>query len=670
MSNQTFQKDKLRKGVADGINEIFGRIQRGESTTAIVLPPRYGKSNLMRAFAIEAIETNFAGAVVCLVPWIFLGDQLNDPKIVEKMEVQHGMAYALKPASNINFDVLTGGKIHARFYSDKPQRHWFVMTMGQAKQDATKRILTGAASYFKNIGKPLVVFIDESHQTAETPEGWGGLANELVSAGAHLVLVTGTPERSDNIGLFGFRTEEVDRQESDRWIPGSVKDGQRSYEHRVGEKARYRVVPDVFVSLNQAWIEEIIAKIDSRRFIYNLNDRSVEDMSESDARLALAKGLKDPEVVRVAARSLLDELRNRRSDPNGRDTAAIVFVGSDEKLTNDDQSDRSDYYCKQAKRIIEEEWHKYFTYDPDIKIATMGEDNGERARKIIKRFAGSDSESGVGDIIIVKQMGGVGLDAPRLKVALDLSTVRTKASTTQRWLRVATLWDGTSYGTLILPNDPVTSNLYNEIITDAGGGQCQYENESIIDTKFVEVREWEDTDQEENQISDARRAGSVAMDGRTVDVEEDIELDNFLELARKKGNTSWILTLTRRQQADIMAITLLMKESEPKITLMKESEPKITLFDANQQIDARMGKINEMCKSLTNLHANYGDDQKKWIDSYKKLMKFMKNHARIHGDLKQCRDIDKLNVAIEYLQQVKNGTLQISTNARTFVASL
>src|SRR5258707_1244612 len=65
----------------------------------------------------------------------------------------------------------------------------------------------------------------------------------------------------------------------------------------------------------------------------------------------------------------------------------------------------------------------------DVVIATSAADGKE----VIERFAG-----GHGDVLIVKQMAGMGLDLPWVKVGLDLSATRTYAALIQRMFRPAT----------------------------------------------------------------------------------------------------------------------------------------------------------------------------------------------------------------------------------------
>ena len=81
--------------------------------------------------------------------------------------------------------------------------------------------------------------------------------------------------------------------------------------------------------------------------------------------------------------------------------------------------------------------------------------------------------------MIVKQMGGVGLDVDRLKVCLDLSNIRTQTSFIQRLTRICTIWDRSKVtgnpwhivrtATYITPDDVIGEGLFNKFIRDEGG---------------------------------------------------------------------------------------------------------------------------------------------------------------------------------------------------------
>ena len=75
------------------------------------------------------------------------------------------------------------------------------------------------------------------------------------------------------------------------------------------------------------------------------------------------------------------------------------------------------------------------------------------------------------DVVIVKQMGNAGLDCKWLKVAADLSSVRSPNSYIQRMMRIATISveDGLLVGDFITPDDVFGKEIFQRLVADAGG---------------------------------------------------------------------------------------------------------------------------------------------------------------------------------------------------------
>lgn len=649
MNFKTFLTTKDSKGIGprqnivEAAEVILDRIYNGYKTSSIVLPPRVGKSNLMRSASIEAMELGLVGCTICLVPWTFLSEQLNDDTQISKMVLHHRMDNA-PIKTKITYGILTGNNINPKFFQSPPIRHWWTMTMAQGQQAETRRILQQAATHFKQEGKPLLVFIDESHQTSSGPDGWGKLASELSDAGAHLVLLTGTPERSDNIAPFGFSIKPISSEAYQGKVSSKTTNGLIKIDTITGEKVEFELDPDYKMTLKEAWNQEIISKIDTRRFAFHVDGKDVVEESEYNGRRALSKALRDPDIAKGAVGYMLEELANKRKIKN--DISAIVFVGSDR------DEDEKDFECRQVKRIIESSWGDYFLGKADVKIATTDDDGGEKARNTIKKFVGNDKIPGVGDIIIVKQMGGVGLDAPRLKIALDLSTVRTKANTTQRWLRVATKYDGIGYGMLILPDDIGTTNLYNNIIREQGG-QFSIENKVIIDTKYIDPIS-EENKKESPVITDFRRNGSVDMNMIRIDADQDLQVD--IIFAQKP----WLASIMSRSQIIelIDCNMMLVPDCLPPEPLTTTS-----IFNTEYEIKIRKNKVIELSKKLASREARYNPNStdNKWELANIRYQAIAKSHAGIYGDLGKCLDISLLDKAVEFLEKKMevddNGTI-------------
>ena len=139
-------------------------------------------------------------------------------------------------------------------------------------------------------------------------------------------------------------------------------------------------------------------------------------------------------------------------------------------------------YANQVMEIIQEECAAV-PQERKLKavIATIAVSD---AAQIIKDF-----QEGDGDILIVKMMASAGLDIDRLKVALDLSTVRTDGSFVQRVMRIATRWERDGRAAIlkalyISPDDCLGQELYQRLIHDQGGGgsAVEWEDSEEIET--------------------------------------------------------------------------------------------------------------------------------------------------------------------------------------------
>jgi hypothetical protein len=641
----TFLPEGSRIPVRLAIHTIVERILAGEKTTAIVVPPRVGKSSIARQSAIECQERGLVGPVMILSPWVILRDQINNPKLVADMCAYHKTNMALRPPTAVQGRVLSTNKIDPRFYDNTdPRPYWWSMTMAMACSTSVRAILVDAAAQCDVDRRPMLVFIDESNMTSSGPDGWGGLANELTEAGALLVLMTGTPERADNLAPYGYRMVRGDTKEARYVTHEQVDDDHRKSTYYVGTRVKYQLEADYTYTFAEAWADELITKIDCRWFTFQSDGEIVADLSEADGLRALAKAVRDPLVIQEGVRLMLDELKLRRytdnqagkADPT---TAAIVYVGSDRE---DDPT--ADWHAREVRRIILGEWPKFFPGLPNIVTATEGidkKDSGEqKAADRIREFA-----QGAGDILIVKMMGGVGLDSPRLKVGADFSTVRTWSAFCQRVSRVLTLLKGVNHATIILPDDPCTRRLYGEIVLNQGGGFSRIEDAAITSEVIEKIDETEPPEVIPPVISNAARAGSTDISLRHVATDLDVQID--LVLAK---NPVLAVRLTRREVADMIENGLVIPPTDDVVNL---SEPPPTpVYDLDAEIDKRRRIINKMCDALTNRVITYtpGPDNP-WAKARRLHMSKTKNFAGIRGELGACDEISKLDKAVAYLEK-------------------
>ena len=110
-------------------------------------------------------------------------------------------------------------------------------------------------------------------------------------------------------------------------------------------------------------------------------------------------------------------------------------------------------------------------------------DDSSEGLQALKRF-----QQGEGNVVVVKQMGGVGYDVPRLKVCLDLSVVRQAAPFVQRVMRIARVWrsgegkdDVQMTAVYITPDDMKGQALWQKLISDEHG------DTSLTNVEYVET---------------------------------------------------------------------------------------------------------------------------------------------------------------------------------------
>jgi head-tail adaptor len=641
---KTFKNDPKRPRIGQSVAAILANIAIGKATTAIIVPPRYGKSNIIRCAAIESTETGLSSCNVVLAPWRALRSQIARQGKIRKMVAD--MQISLPSGRPIDMRILTGENIAPDFW--KQQVHLWAMTIAGAQQAANAKILCDLAAYFRSEGMPpLVVFIDEGH-TVSGQTGWGALAIDLERAGAHVVLLTGTPYRADNIAPFGFKTKEVDRDGGREYstIAGKGANGRITVQRRRGDKVTYELIADVNCPLGEAWTGGIIAKLQARWFTYQVDNNPLADIGDrTEAKRALSAGVRELAVTEEAVQLFVNDIAARRQTmPH---SAGIVFTG------NDFGEDGKDAHAHQAVAMVKKEWLQQFGQRCDITIATLDVNgDGKAAAAIIQRFVGDDDAKppipGRGDVIVVKMMGGVGLDVARLKTALDLSTIRTKGNTTQRWLRVATLWAAVAHGTLVLPDDPITVQLFDELIATQGGQFSVMENVTVLEEKEVDAGS-----QDRPIISNPEAAGSTDIDGGDIDepdfdshVRQIIADYPFLTERLTYPEISEMVkagALRPKQQASGIA-------PEPSPSVPSSDLASVANSDAEKQ--EQRDKFNEATSVLATREVDYGIAREQWRERRTHWASMAKRHAGITCKLGKCNDIDRLRMAVAYLEQI------------------
>ncbi len=465
-----FNKDKFRTGQRDAFDETVLRIQqRRESHTAIVIPTRYGKSDFMRMTGLHLLHEGAVSGVLVMTPNRMLRNQM-----VDRQKLRKSFSLYQTRLERINTKGERSKGISRYNVAESPK---IEMMVDSEIVTATTSMVSHNLSTFRHwidylkekYDEPPVVFVDEAH-TASNRSAWGKTIASLADAGAYIVLCTATPYRTDGQPIPGFEVETISVES----LQGSLRLGAHIYQ-RQGQRVVYRLVAHHVTTFQQAWQESVLCQVSRESFDVDLRehgmdgyeDHMLSTLSESSSRRALYTAVREPAVIREGVRRLVRNLRYRRRD--APETAGIVFVGSDDGSDFDDEQDgvsdqQANQYANLVQQILREE-------APELKcvIATSKVD-GDPA-KAIEDFARGPRG---GDVLVVKMMASAGLDIDRLKVALDLSTVRTPVSFVQRVMRICTRWERDEgepvlRATYITPDECRGRELFDNLIRDLGG---------------------------------------------------------------------------------------------------------------------------------------------------------------------------------------------------------
>ena len=445
---------------------IVERCRRGEESAGIVLPPRYGKSDVIRMSAIRMIRERIISRAFFVTPSSVLTAQLIDEEKVADMARRYQLG---------SLEWLSVYPVEHKPAHPFPRVHIAAMNIQLANRNL---------QFFSELVKDTIdrtglrpaVFFDEAH-TSSRENAWGNCIRTWQNAGAFLVVLTATPYRADKGRIPGFSYVPMGNE------PVTIRrrTGERQITISEGFSQLYEIKADYAATFRQVWDEEpspVLCKVTRRPYEVNLSridgltgdlkeTQVLSELTQEDTERNLMRILKDQKVIGDGCFHLQRELSTRKSD--APDAAAIVFVGNDDRELEDEDN-------KHARDVES----ALSTMAPELKVlrATSKDVDPDG---VIRRFI-----RGEGDVLIVKFMGGVGLDIPRLKVCLDLSRVRTRAAFIQRLTRICTVWDPTgkpedliTTADYISPADCFSAALFQALITDQGGDARELDTQDV-----------------------------------------------------------------------------------------------------------------------------------------------------------------------------------------------
>lgn len=625
--------DNLRKGQREAIQMIESRVARTDAkTTAIVLPCRYGKSDVIRLVSTQLWATGRSSAALALSPGEILRDQLSDAARWDAAYKRYGVILKRVP------QIITILKPKARF---NPNGEAFLSATIQLAQVNLDLVCTWVESEVHRTGLPVIVFIDECHSSSDKNE-WGKVVPALITAGAHVVLLTATPERADGQRIHGFRFNVVDEGEIKIWRsrPHQERpDEMITVDVYEGRKQKIVLEPDYAVTFGEAWNEviegdPILCKISRQTFDCELHKVDVSsdggatwlsELKPDKAREVLGRVVRHPVAIGEGCRRLLAALDNRRDlDPHFQ---AIVYCGNDIEGEDDKHlNDIKTELVRQRKSL-------------KVRMATMAsssEGGDMKGKDIIESFAG-----GMGDVLLVKQMAGMGLDLPWVKVGLDLSPTRTFPALVQRMFRPATPHEGAVACEWISVDDVVSAAYFQRAVTDQGG-EATATDMALTDTYDKERKDR--PDREPVTVSDTRAGKFDDCSGRLGEPQQWEQVEEVLTLFPRMTSV-----YTHAEIAELVKVRSQAAE--------EEGEAPATVRDTGIAADALRGEINDLAKKATHRYLEM-NRLPRYGQSYGNAIKTLWTEARKASSWPygvELSELDDLNM----LQRMHDAWVQI-----------
>jgi len=512
--------DLLRVGQQRAIEGLEARVLN-EETTAIVLPCRYGKSDTMRIAALKLWATGKVSTTLVLSPAIGLRDQMGRLWRWNLALKRYGV-HVRAPMRIVTIDRPKAGQL-CKF---NPNGEVFLSATIHLVQQNLDLFTDWVRDEVRRTDRPVLVFIDEGH-TASTANEWGKIVPALTEAGAHVCLLTATPERADGYRIQGFRFTEVDQGDVTVWRSKAHENDPDwiTIEKLEGKRRLLQLEPDIKeVTFGEAWQEvspdgkPILCKVSWLTFDpeVKLTDPDGETqtwLSEvKDPRAVrryLGQAQREPNTIKKAVARLIEDMRERRAlDPHFQ---AVVFGGSDLNQGDERSENR---HLEDIRAEIKQQWPRDWD-KPKLLIAATA-DASDGGKDLISDFAGTDEIPGDGDVLLLKQMAGMGTDFPWVKTVLDMSPTRTYAACAQRWLRGATPCAGAAVFGLITTDDVLTQGYFDRLVTQQGG-EAKATDLTVTDT--YDKKRKPGVDQPLVTVGDVRDGSFADSDGRTAAAE-------------------------------------------------------------------------------------------------------------------------------------------------------
>lgn len=650
-------KADKRPKLSAAISKVVERYNDGKDRTSIFIPPRVGKSTVIRGSAAELVHNN--GAMTCLMmaPWSNLTKQIVSSEDVREEARRYQIGENGNPSLRFRTHQVKRLRDHTFFRNSEGPYTLCSMTMGLAIHNKT--ILKDAIEMASASDFRVPVFADES-QLMKLGKAYGALLNELISVGAYVVVLTGTPWTSDNSELFGFNwepTKKVSRKGAKLSDHREDDDGRRfawrtpaEYKSTVGKwradyEITYREAFQDMGALNGINLLEVTCEVEP---VGGGKPKQLRDINFDSSDYSLKSVIQSPEITRQSVTMLLRRLVDWHR--TGLKATALVVTGSD-------SANESNWHAREIKREIERQAPTIpgaETFTTEIATSVLEDGNpDEKAQAKIIEFR----EHRGADILIVKMMGLVGLDAGHLKVEAYLSPLRNGPMAAQGVTRVCTKWSQSDrLSDLIIPADQKMTGLCHGLLEEAIVETTRVEE--VIEGCGEEI-ELKETDPVEVTIGNAEIDSADITGEHVKDVGDLLEKLALVRFSFPELNPVSDPHVLRMIQSDRINIPTGAAEKMAAATSKTVQDGKFVYVNEDDDIEDARQSYNEAVKSAA---GDLMGQCKKGIvygQVIGKLWKESKRLAGIHAaNLSDCNDLAKIKKGEAMVPSAKMIVLQ------------
>ena len=608
--------DNNRTKIVPAIQLAFDRYFQGETYTSLVFPPRVGKSSIIRLYALENHQLTGVPSIM-VAPWSDNVDQIKEKDKIESTYRQYGVPLSV-PFQAHRVKAL---KTHSWWQHSEGVPTLLTCTLGLINNSSNQQqFIDGLCDMQQRFGRRVSLLVDEC-QLVKASQQWGIFIEKTVQeADCYSVLLTGTPVP----GIPGFECDYGDWEDVIRRIPrtkivdGELKNMIEIYE---GEARTVdKIKANMTMEWREAWDIGALAQVNAVWINFDVIDEEVNEslgplseLKAADLNGRLRTIMESAQMMELQVEAAVRRLLGKRSHSETARAQALVITGADD--SEDDQTDR---HAKEFERLLHRRLRE-LGVTLRIEIATG---NTDKAAKFVKMF-----RDGEIDILIVKAMGIVGLDAPGCKVMIWGSRMRTGPMAIQALSRPLTIW-GSAVADIIMPEDCKMVELYDRVVKDQGG---EFRESNLHLTEEIEF----EPEPRAPWLFQAPRIDAYSDErGRTLNGSYEL----VLHAIRQKYP---VATLTDTQIIEMYergAFPLSEGELADAQRVKAEVEAS-AVKDLDEGFDDLKGEFGKEADKITNRHLTYLADKALWVTKNRELKAVAKELCGVPKKTK-VKDID------------------------------